>query len=143
MLFGRSRRGGNARCAGVAGAPRCGDRLFGYEPSPWNGDAETIGTVVAAHAAAAILASREGMELQSALMTRDSIGQAKGMLMERFRIDDVGAFAMLQKLSQENNVKLVAAASTSNRVTQTWQMRLAAAMPRSPPIAATNCSSAV
>jgi AmiR/NasT family two-component response regulator len=62
--------------------------------------------VLAAHAAAAILASRQGDQLQSALSTRDRIGQAKGIIMERFGIDDVRAFAMLRQLSQDGNTKL-------------------------------------
>jgi GAF domain-containing protein len=81
--------------------------LFGFEPKLWDSEAETIGMVLAAHAAAAILASREGDQLQSALSTRDRIGQAKGIVMERFKIDDVRAFAMLRRLSQDTNTKLV------------------------------------
>ena len=81
--------------------------LFAYEPNLWNTEAETIGMVLAAHAAAAILASRESEQLQSALSSRDRIGQAKGIIMERFKIDDVRAFAMLRQLSQETNTKLV------------------------------------
>jgi len=81
--------------------------LFGFEPRLWDSEAETIGMVLAAHAAAAILASREGDQLQSALSTRDRIGQAKGIVMERFKIDDVRAFAMLRQLSQDTNTKLV------------------------------------
>jgi len=81
--------------------------LFGYEPRLWNSEAETIGMVLAAHAASAILASRESEQLQSALSTRDRIGQAKGIIMERFKIDDVRAFEMLRKLSQDTNTKLV------------------------------------
>lgn len=81
--------------------------LFGYQPKLWDSEAETIGMVLAAHAAAAILASREGEQLQSALSTRDRIGQAKGIIMERFKIDDVRAFAMLRQLSQDTNTKLV------------------------------------
>ncbi len=81
--------------------------LFAYEPNPWNTEAETIGMVLAAHAASAILASRESEQLQSALSSRDRIGQAKGIIMERFQIDDVRAFAMLRQLSQETNTKLV------------------------------------
>jgi GAF domain-containing protein len=80
--------------------------LFGYQPELWNVEAETIGTVLAAHAAAAILASREGQQLQSALSTRDRIGQAKGIIMERYTIDDVRAFEMLRQLSQDTNTKL-------------------------------------
>ncbi|WP_293238509.1 GAF and ANTAR domain-containing protein [Mycolicibacterium sp.] len=81
--------------------------LFGYEPSLWDSEAESIGMILAAHAAAAILASREGEQLQSALSTRDRIGQAKGIIMERFKIDDVRAFAMLRQLSQDTNTKLI------------------------------------
>jgi GAF domain-containing protein len=80
--------------------------LFGYQPDLWNVEAETIGMVLAAHAAAAILASREGQQLQSALSTRDRIGQAKGIIMERYTIDDVRAFEMLRQLSQDTNTKL-------------------------------------
>jgi hypothetical protein len=80
--------------------------LFGFEPKLWDGEAETVGMVLAAHAAAAILSSREGDQLQSALSTRDRIGQAKGIIMERFKIDDVRAFGMLRQLSQDTNTKL-------------------------------------
>jgi hypothetical protein len=81
--------------------------LFGHQPNLWDAEAETIGTVLAAHAAAAILANREGDQLQSALATRDRIGQAKGILMQQFDIDDVRAFAMLRQLSQDTNTKLI------------------------------------
>ena len=52
-------------------------------------EAETIGAVLAAHAAAAIMASRQSEQLESALSTRDRIGQAKGIIMERYDVDDV------------------------------------------------------
>jgi AmiR/NasT family two-component response regulator len=65
-----------------------------------------IGSILAAHAAAAILANRESQQLQAALLSRDVIGQAKGILMERFDLDAVGAFEMLRKLSQQMNVRL-------------------------------------
>lgn len=80
--------------------------LFAFKPNAFDGEAETIGTVLAAHAAAAVLASREGEELQSALTTRDRIGQAKGIIMERYGVDDVRAFEMLRRLSQDGNVRL-------------------------------------
>jgi AmiR/NasT family two-component response regulator len=65
------------------------------------------GAVLAAHAAAAILASRQGQQLESALSTRDRIGQAKGIIMERYGVDDVRAFDMLRRLSQDGNTKLI------------------------------------
>jgi len=81
--------------------------LFAFKSHAFDGEDETIGTVLAAHAAAAILASREGEELHSALTTRDRIGQAKGIIMERYGVDDIRAFEMLRRLSQDSNTRLV------------------------------------
>ena len=90
--------------------------LFAFKPNAFDGEAETFGIVLAAHAAAAILASREGEELQSALSTRDRIGQAKGIIMERYGVDDIRAFEMLRKLSQDSNTRL---ADIAQRVIET------------------------
>ncbi|SPM35606.1 histidine kinase [Mycobacterium rhizamassiliense] len=45
-------------------------------------------------------------QLRRAIETRDTIGQAKGMLMERFNIDAAGAFQLLARLSQDTNTRL-------------------------------------
>jgi GAF domain-containing protein len=90
--------------------------VFSRKPHSFDADAEVIGTILAAHAAAAILASRDSQQLQAALLSRDVIGQAKGILMERFTIDAVGAFEMLRKLSQQMNVRL---AEIAQRVVDT------------------------
>jgi len=74
--------------------------LFSFKVNAFDAEDETTGVVLAAHAAAAILASRQGEQLQSALSTRDRIGQAKGIIMERFGVDDVKAFEMLRRLSR-------------------------------------------
>ncbi|AQT81596.1 hypothetical protein B1R94_23600 [Mycolicibacterium litorale] len=81
--------------------------LFGLKPHAFDGESEAIGSVLAAHAAAAILASRHGEQLESALNTRDTIGQAKGVIMERFNVDALRAFEMLRELSQTSNIRLV------------------------------------
>jgi GAF domain-containing protein len=81
--------------------------LFAFKPHAFDGQDETTGVVLAAHAAAAILASRHGEQLESAVSTRDRIGQAKGIIMERFGIDDVQAFDMLRRLSQDSNTRLI------------------------------------
>ncbi|MCV7090669.1 GAF and ANTAR domain-containing protein [Mycobacterium interjectum] len=81
--------------------------LFSFKVDAWDTDAETIGSVFAAHAAAAIMAGRHGQQMESALSSRDRIGQAKGIIMERYGVDDVRAFEMLRALSQEGQTKLV------------------------------------
>jgi len=60
--------------------------LFSFKAGVWDTDAETTGAVLAAHAAAAILARRHGEQMQAALSTRDRIGQAKGIIMERYGV---------------------------------------------------------
>ena len=81
--------------------------LFGFEPAVFDAQAEATGSVLAAHAAAALMASRRGEQLESALTSRDVIGQAKGIIMERFKVDAVRAFELLRELSQTSNTKLV------------------------------------
>ena len=81
--------------------------IFSFEPEAFGPEDEGVGQVLAAHAAAAILASRQGEQLQSALSSRDLIGQAKGIIMERYNVDAVRAFELLRELSQTENVKLV------------------------------------
>src|SRR6476646_7935605 len=81
--------------------------LFSFQPKAFDAEDETTGVVLAAHGAAAILASRQGEQLESALSTRDRIGQAKGIVMERYGIDEVQAFEMLRRLSQDGNTRLI------------------------------------
>ena len=45
-------------------------------------------------------------QLKEALRSRDIIGQAKGILMEREGVDDEGAFELLRQSSQAQNIKL-------------------------------------
>jgi GAF domain-containing protein len=81
--------------------------MFAMSPHSFTAEDETTGVILAAHAAAAIMASSHGEQLQSALSTRDRIGQAKGIIMERFSIDEIRAFEMLRKLSQDSNTRLI------------------------------------
>jgi AmiR/NasT family two-component response regulator len=59
-------------------------------------------------------------QLRTALASRDVIGQAKGVLMERHRIDAEEAFDRLVRESQVRNVKLrdVAQALVASRVVE-------------------------
>jgi hypothetical protein len=81
--------------------------LFGLQPGAFDAQSEVIGSVLAAHAASVIIASRHGEQLKSALTTRETIGQAKGVIIERFNVDAMRAFEMLRELSQTTNTRLV------------------------------------
>lgn len=80
-----------------------------HSTTPFAFDDETcsLAELFAAHCATTFGAVREKEQLRNALGSRDLIGQAKGMLMERYRIDADAAFLLLARLSQESNTKLV------------------------------------
>ena len=66
--------------------------------------------LLAAHAAAALVATQQRENLWQAVDARKLIGQAQGMLMERFTLDSDQAFAVLLRYSQDHNLKLRAVA---------------------------------
>lgn len=65
------------------------------------------GSVFAAHAAIALRSAQTDEQLRLALDSRTVIGQAQGILIERFRLDPVRAFELLSRVSQDTNTKLV------------------------------------
>ncbi|QCQ91402.1 ANTAR domain-containing protein [Rhodococcus sp. SGAir0479] len=80
--------------------------LLSSSPRAFDGTAVSIGGSLATHAAIAVIAAQREEQFRQALSTRDTIGQAKGMLMEKFSVDADRAFELLRKLSQERNVPL-------------------------------------
>lgn len=80
--------------------------LLGRTPGAFTHEAEALGAMLATHAALALAAANTRQQWDSALASRDHIGQAKGILMERFDIDAVHAFDMLKTLSQQTNIPL-------------------------------------
>jgi transcriptional regulator with GAF, ATPase, and Fis domain len=80
--------------------------LFSEEKDAFPLAAEETGLVYATHAALALYRAREKEHFTSALASRDVIGQAKGMIMERFNIDSLQAFELLRKLSQDSNTPI-------------------------------------
>lgn len=88
------------------------DRTFGalnfYCSRPREFDADDIATaeVFAIHASVALATARREDGLKLAISARESIGQAQGILMERFNLNPGQAFAVLQRYSQNRNVKL-------------------------------------
>jgi ANTAR domain-containing protein/GAF domain-containing protein len=88
-------------------------------PDAFDDEAREIGLILAAHASVAAGAMREREALQEmshnlheALSSRDVIGQAKGILMERLQVTPEDAFDALRRSSQRLNIKLREVAAT-------------------------------
>ena len=84
--------------------------LLAHAASAFTDESEHVGLLLASHAAIAAADAHHFENVTSALVNRDVIGQAKGILMERFKITADQAFAVLAKVSQDTNRKLSAVA---------------------------------
>lgn len=80
--------------------------LYASTPGAFTDDSEQLGLLVAAHAAVAYIGARKQTDAARALLHRDLIGQAKGILMERYQISADRAFLLLTRISQNSNRKL-------------------------------------
>jgi hypothetical protein len=80
--------------------------LYGHAREAFDDGAVRLGEVFADQCATVMSAAIEIEGLHTALASRDTIGQAKGILMERFNIDGAEAFDLLKRASQTRNVKL-------------------------------------
>jgi len=80
--------------------------LYSDIPKAFDEASEDYGLIFAAHAAVALVGAQRESQLLQALLSRDLIGQAKGILMERYKITGEKAFLFLARLSQDTNTKL-------------------------------------
>jgi GAF domain-containing protein len=83
-----------------------GLNLYSTESEVIESDVQHLAELFAAHAALALGFARRNEELNSALATRTTIGQAMGILMERYGIDQDQAFGYLRRESSNTNTKL-------------------------------------
>jgi GAF domain-containing protein len=79
---------------------------YARKPDAFDEDATRIGRLFTAHVSIALDSATVREQLTEAMHTRDLIGQATGILMERLDIDAAGAFESLVRASQRENVKL-------------------------------------
>jgi GAF domain-containing protein len=80
--------------------------LYSIESEEIHPDAEAIIEMFAAHAAIAMGNARDRDNLNEALHSRKVIGQAIGILSERYGMNEDRAFAFLIRASSNGNVKL-------------------------------------
>ncbi|NMO94083.1 GAF and ANTAR domain-containing protein [Actinomycetospora sp. TBRC 11914] len=89
--------------------------LYAAEPGTFDTEAQITAGLFGTQAALLLYGTQQTLYLQEALESRDVIGAAKGILMERFSVDDDGAFRLLVNASQDTNIKLVEVAKWVHR----------------------------
>lgn len=80
--------------------------LYSFRPGAFGEDTEAAGWLLASHAAVALATARTVDQLENAMETRHSIGEAMGILMERHQLGEDEAFGVLRRVSQQHNLKL-------------------------------------
>ncbi|MGK5683784.1 GAF and ANTAR domain-containing protein [Actinoplanes sp. URMC 104] len=86
--------------------------LYATQPNAFDDQSEQVGLLFAAHAAVAMAGAQQRDDMNTAVATRDLIGQAKGILMERYRLTADQAFTLLVRASRNTNTKLTQVART-------------------------------
>jgi len=103
----------------VAGDDLGALNLFARRAEAFDDESEHVGLMFAAHAGVAYAGARQQASLVRTRETRQVIGQAQGVLMERHRVTAEQAFAMLVRVSQHRNEKL---RTVAQRLSDSGQM---------------------
>lgn len=93
--------------------------MYSAEPRTFTEESEQAGWLLASHAAVALASARSHAQLARALESRSDIGEALGILMERYKVSEAEAFAVLRRSSQDLNIKL---REVARRVTATGEI---------------------
>jgi GAF domain-containing protein len=80
--------------------------LYSISQEEIDPDAEHVAELFASHAAIALHQAHEVDNLNQALESRKVIGQAMGIVMERYALDENRAFSFLLRASSTSNIKL-------------------------------------
>lgn len=80
--------------------------IYADRPSAFTATDEQVAEMLAAHATSALVAGERAEGLTAALESRTTIGQAQGILMEKFDIKADAAFEFLKRISQHENKRL-------------------------------------
>ncbi|MDQ3932679.1 MAG: GAF and ANTAR domain-containing protein, partial [Actinomycetota bacterium] len=80
--------------------------LYSRRSHAFDDDAVTVGTIFASHSAVALKAAISEAGQEAAIQSRDVIGQAKGIIMERQGLSADAAFNLLREISQRENRRI-------------------------------------
>jgi GAF domain-containing protein len=86
--------------------------LYNDKPGAFSSDDQAVAHILAQHATVAVANARHDATLRQAVDARKLVGQAMGILMERFDLDADRAFEVLKRYSQDRNLKLRDVAKT-------------------------------
>ena len=75
--------------------------IVARHPRAFTDESERIGLLFASHASVALAQAQKINSLELGMVSRDLIGQAKGVLMERYKITADQAFTLLATVSQD------------------------------------------
>ncbi|MBW9205777.1 GAF and ANTAR domain-containing protein [Mumia sp. zg.B53] len=84
--------------------------MYAERADAFDGHDQIVGLAMAAHIAVALASSRQIDNLGRSVNSRTVIGQAMGIVMERYGLDDSRAFRFLQRVSSITNTRLLAVA---------------------------------
>jgi GAF domain-containing protein len=80
--------------------------FYAYRLRAFDSDAVALAEIVGRHASIALASARHEESLAQAIDARKLVGQAQGILMERYDLDDRRAFDVLRRFSQAQNLRL-------------------------------------
>ena len=80
--------------------------LYSTTANAFDAGTQVVAEALAVHAGLALGATEQENTLRQAMGTREQIGQAVGILVERYKVTPSQAFALLVRASQHRNVKL-------------------------------------
>jgi GAF domain-containing protein len=89
----------DSRTVGVLG-------LYNDRADGFSADDEAVAHILARHAAVAIATARQDANMATAIDARKLVGEAMGILMERYDLDGDRAFEVLKRYSQTSHRKL-------------------------------------
>jgi hypothetical protein len=81
--------------------------LYSQDVRAFSAESAKLGLVFAAYTTLTWSMLRRDQHFRKGLSSRDTIGQAKGVLMERFHIDAEAAFELLKRRSQTSNKPVI------------------------------------
>jgi hypothetical protein len=80
--------------------------IYSTKTHAFDAGAQIVAEALAVHAGLALGATEQETTLRQAMGTREMIGQAVGILVERYKVTPTQAFALLVRTSQHRNTKL-------------------------------------